>query len=192
MLIWPLSVANCILAILGLIVQQLYAYILIYQLIRKHTRVAGSSSYRRQYLFSLYIFRVYLLYTSSYRAIIRYSFKLKLLNRGRVTLQFKYPQLYYTIISPFIAYPVTYRRLPFIFRVSQAGLQQLGFSTRIGLQPRQYYLTGILRPILLLVRQIVLQLGQVPQVSFIKRLFTRLYFPYLSSFSYRRFPIEQP
>ena len=46
-LIQPLSVAIYTLAILGLIVQQLYAYMLICQLIRKHAQVARSSSYRR-------------------------------------------------------------------------------------------------------------------------------------------------
>ena len=164
---------------------------LIYWLIRKYTRVAGSSSYRRQYPFSLYIFRVYLLYTNSYSTIIQYSSRLKLLNRGRVTLQFKCPQLYYTIISPFIAYPVTYRRPPFVSRVSRAGLQQLGFFTRIGLQPRQCFLAGVLLPVLLLVRQIVLLPGQVPLVSSVGRLSTRLRLPYLSRSPYRRFPVAQ-
>ena len=51
-LIQPLSIANYNLAILGLMLQQLYAYILIYQLIRKYIRVAKSSLYRLQYPFS--------------------------------------------------------------------------------------------------------------------------------------------
>ena len=191
-LIQPLSVASYILVILGLMVQQLYIYILMCQLIRKYTQIARSSLYRRQYSFSLYIFQICLLYTSSCSAIIRYSFRLKLLNKGCVTLQFKYLQLYYTIVNPFIAYLVTYKCLLFIFRVSQAELQQLRFSAGMGLQPHWYCLMGVLCPILLLVGQLVLRPGWVPQLSFVKRLFTRLYLPCLSPSPYRRFPIAQP
>ena len=76
-------------------------------------RVARSSLYRRQYSFSQYILRIYLLYTSSYRAIIQYSSRSRLLNRGRIALSFKYLQLYYTIVSLFIVLIslVTYKYL---------------------------------------------------------------------------------
>ena len=157
-LIQPLFIAIYTLAILGLIDWQLYAYMLIYQLIRKYAQVTRSSLYRKQYPFGQYIFQVCLLYTSSYRAIIQCSFRLKLLNRGYITLQFKCLQLYCTIISPFIAYLVTYRCPPFVSKVSWAGLQQLKFFTRIGLWPHQYFLIGILLPVLLLVGQMVLLL----------------------------------
>ena len=130
--------------------------------------VTRSNLYKKQYPLNQYIFWVYLLYTSSYRAIIWCSSRLKLSNRGCVALQFKYLQLYYTIISPFIACLVIYRCLPFVFRVFRAGLQQLGFSAGMGLWPHQYCFIGVLYPILLLVGQIVLQLGWIPQISFIK------------------------
>ena len=164
---------------------------LICQLIRKHAWVARSGLYKKQYPFSLYIFRVCLLYASSYKAIIQYSSRLKLLNRGRITLQFKYPQLYYTIVNPFITYLVTYRCLPFMSGASQPGLLQLGFSARMGLWPYWCFLTGILRSVLLLVGLMVLLLGQKPQISSIRQLFTCLYLPCLSPSPYRRFPVAQ-
>ena len=171
---------------------QLHTYILMCWLIRKYTRVARSGLYKRQYPFGLYIFQICLLYTSFYRAIIRCFYKLKLLNKGRIALQFKCLQLYYTIISPFIACLVTYRRLPFMFRVFQAGLQQLRFSAGIGLWLYWCYLAGVLCPILLLVGQMVLRPKWVPQVSSVEQLSTRLYFLCLSPSPHRRFPVAQP
>ena len=154
-------------------------------------QVTRSSLYKKQYPFSQYVFQVCLLYTSSYKAIIQCSFRLKLLNKGRVTLQFKYLQLYYTIISPFIAYLVTYRHPLFVSRVSWAGLQQLKFFTRIGLWLHQYCLIGVLLPVLLLVGQMVLLLKQVFFISSIRRLSTRLYLLCLSPSPYKRFPVVQ-
>ena len=123
-LIQPLSVAIYSLAILGLIKRQLYAYILICLLIRKYIQVTKSGLYRRQYLFNQYIFRVCLLKTGFYITIIQYSSGFRLLNKGYIALQFKFPQLYYTIVINFIVVIglVTCQCLPFISRVSCLGL----------------------------------------------------------------------
>ena len=119
-LIQPLSVAIYSLAILGLIKRQLYAYILICLLIRKYIQVTKSGLYRRQYLFNQYIFRVCLLNASFYIVIIWCSSRSRLLNKKYIALQFKFPQLYYTIIIDFIVVIglVTYQYFLFISRAS--------------------------------------------------------------------------
>ena len=147
----------------------------------------------RQYPFSWYILRIYLLYTGFYRAIIQYSSRSRLSNSSRITLQFKCPQLYYTIINLFIALVglVTYRYLPFSSRATQQGLLRLGFFARMGLQRRWCCLIGVLRSALLLVRQRVLLLGQVPQISFFIRLSTLRYLLCLALSPRIRFPVPQ-
>ena len=122
-LIQPLSIAIYSLAILGLIKRQFHAYILMCLLIRKYIQVTRSSLYRRQYPFNQYIFQVYLLKAGSYIAIIQYFSRSRLLNKGRVALQFKFPQLYCTIVIDFIVVigPVTYWHLPFMSRASRLG-----------------------------------------------------------------------
>ena len=123
-LIQPLFVTICSLAILGLIERQLYTYILIYLLIRKYIQIAGSGLYKKWYPFNQYIFQVCLLKAGSCIIIIWYFSRSRLSNKGCVTLQFKFPQLYYTIVIDFIVVIglVTYQRLPFISRASRLGL----------------------------------------------------------------------